>query len=733
ATGKLVRESQDLQVYGNLYFDPTNRRVLGIFHPTNRRPRLAWFHVQTGELTNAIADGAWPGPSIGTTGLEWPRIALSHSGKTLAVVVTRDQPNEQPGNQGPQVDVWLVSMAGGPPRPLVTWPARIHDLCWSAKDDALIVATERGGVHNNLWRLPIERSGSEEKEDTLPGALANAKQLTDAIADEGSPSVSNDGRWLAYTDNRSGPTQIVLRDLSSDRESNVMHGGMKYDRPTGKVALTLVEGPDARPATARIVIQDTPGKFYAPSDALYRVLGKEMHFYADQTMELELPVGRYVVKATRGPEHRITREAIEVESNSKTSRTLQLERWTSQAADGWYSGENHIHGNYGYGYWYNSPTTILPQITGEDLNVANMMVANSDGEGVYDQQFFLGRPDPLSNSEHVLYWNEEFRSSIYGHMTLLNLKSLVQPIYTGFKGTPHSHDTPTNADIAHHVHEQDGVVNYTHPAHSLQDPYAAPFTAKELPIDLALGTVDTIDVMGSNHRANLAVWYRLLNCGFHLPASAGTDCFLNRIPSRLPGGDRVYVHCREGFTYEAWHANLKAGKTFVTNGPMLRLNVGDSEPGDTIELEKPATAQLRVRAWAPYPLEALELIVNGKIQTLARPADQSELLEFQIDQSITLDRSSWIAVRVKGSRDAPTKGVEAFAHSSPIYLRVAGQPVRSATDAKYFIVWIERLREDLRKRNQIPAEQWPHVEEQLAKALDYYRSQITDEPTSETR
>ena len=27
------------------------------------------------------------------------------------------------------------------------------------------------------------------------------------------------------------------------------------------------------------------------------------------------------------------------------------------------------------------------------------------------------------------------------------------------------------------------------------------------------------------------MWYRLLNCGFHLPASAGTDCFLNRIRS----------------------------------------------------------------------------------------------------------------------------------------------------------------------------------------------------------
>jgi hypothetical protein len=65
------------------------------------------------------------------------------------------------------------------------------------------------------------------------------------------------------------------------------------------------------------------------------------------------------------------------------------------------------------------------------------------------------------------------------------------------------------------------------------DPYHGPYTAKELPVDVALGKVDSIDVMGSNHEANLPLWYRLLNCGFRIPASAGTDCFLNRIPRLL--------------------------------------------------------------------------------------------------------------------------------------------------------------------------------------------------------
>ncbi|WP_410963647.1 hypothetical protein, partial [Salmonella sp. SAL4455] len=79
-----------------------------------------------------------------------------------------------------------------------------------------------------------------------------------------------------------------------------------------------------------------------------------------------------------------------------------------------YSGESHIHANYGYGHWYNSPRSMMAQCSGEDLIVCNFMVANSDGDGVFDREYFRGRPDPLSSDSIVLYWNQEFRSTIWG-------------------------------------------------------------------------------------------------------------------------------------------------------------------------------------------------------------------------------------------------------------------------------------------------------------------------------
>ncbi len=59
---------------------------------------------------------------------------------------------------------------------------------------------------------------------------------------------------------------------------------------------------------------------------------------------------------------------------------------------------------------------------------------------------------------------------------------------------------------------------------------------KGLPVDAALGRMDTLDVMGSGYGGSLRLWYRLSNCGFHIPAAAVTDVFLNRITSYPPVG-----------------------------------------------------------------------------------------------------------------------------------------------------------------------------------------------------
>ena len=432
------------------------------------------------------------------------------------------------------------------------FPARIHDLCWADSGRSLIVAAELGQAHDDLWKLPLD--------DPLRGMV----KLTSGQADEDRPSVSRDGKWLAYTDNRDGPTAIVVRNIATGEEAAVRFDAMDYRRPTGTLRLRVVDAATKKPVIARISLKEDGGRYHAPPGSLHRSLRGVGHFYCDQTAELTVPAGTYRLKVYRGPEYRVVSREIAIVAGETREVTVELERWVHMAKAGWYSGELHIHANYGYGTWFNTPETMRRQCVGEDLNVCNFMVANSDADVVYDRPFFRGGPDPLSTPETILYWNQEFRSTIWGHMTLVNLQQVVEPVFTGFEGTTNPWDWPSNADIADRTHWQKGVVNYTHVSQA-EDWSKTPYAAKAIPIDVALGKIDTLDINNS-WAASVPLWYRLLNCGFRVPATAGTDVFLNRIGSNLPGGDRVYVHTGGRSTTTTWIDGLKAGKSFVTNG-----------------------------------------------------------------------------------------------------------------------------------------------------------------------
>src|SRR5207249_11475146 len=67
----------------------------------------------------------------------------------------------------------------------------------------------------------------------------------------------------------------------------------------------------------------------------------------------------------------------------------------------------------------------------------------------------------------------------------------------------------------------------------------------------------------SNH--GLHLWYRYLNCGFRLTASAGTDKMTTFV---TVGANRVYAQVEGEFTYDNWMRGLRRGRTFVTNSPM---------------------------------------------------------------------------------------------------------------------------------------------------------------------
>jgi hypothetical protein len=698
-TGAAVPLPQTVLATGKLFFSPDGQHLLGKLRGEKQLEALRSLDLKTGELKTVLRLPSMRQP--------W---ALSDDGKWIAYATTMDVPEQQTGNDGPQADLWKAPVAGGEAERIVRFPARLHDLCWSADGKALFVSSDLGGAHNHLWRIDL---GDPER----------PIKLTLGQADEDRPSVARDGRWLLHTDNHEGCPALVLRDLAGGAARTLSIDRLDFGAPTGRLRLQVQDRSAGKPVVARVALEHADGSSLAPPGAIWRIFRDFGHFYVREQAEFDLPAGAYRLRAWHGPEYRMQSVEFAVQAGQTRAQTVILESWTDANARGWYSGDNHIHANYGYGEYYNSPATMADMCAGEALNVCNFMVANSDGDGVFDREYFRGRPDPLSTPRTLLYWNEEFRSTIWGHMTLVNLKQVVEPIFTGFKDTTNPYDIPSMSEIAWKTHRQGGLVNYTHPASLVTDLYRGAYAAKGLPIYAALGQIDTIDVMGSGDLASSALYHRLLNCGFRLAASAGTDCFLNRTRSWLPGGERAYVKVDGPFSYEKWIAGLRAGRSFVTNGPMLELAVDGKSIGE--ELKLPAAAEVRVRAAASsqFLLDRVEVLYNGKVIATAAPAQGA--LTAELDQRLRLDRSGWVALRASGPAVADVKGEKVYAHTSPVYVVVAGRQAGSAEDARFFLDWIDRLWETVQQRDRFPDERSKAaVQAEVDQARQVYRKMI---------
>jgi TolB protein len=689
----------EVRARGKIEFHPDGRRLLGMFNATGQPDRLTWYDLSSGEVKPVEIQ---PLEAIHRDRMQW---ALSRDGQWILFTTFLDRPGEQGGNNGPQTDLWKVAAVGGEPQLITRWPSRIYNLCWDAAGQGAYLATDRGTAFNDIWHIPLDQP------------LAEARQITFGQADEDWPSVSGDGRWLVHTENSEGATALVLHELATGQRQVLSIAKIDFREPTTPLRLSVVDADTGQPTVARISLKQRPGKFHAPVGALYRLTAGQGHFYCRTSATLEVPAGSYELLALRGPEYRPLRLEVTAKTGEPNAVVLRLQRWTDMAAQGWFSGENHIHANYGYGAWHNTPSSVLDMCEGEDLNIGNIMVANSDGDGVFDRQFFLGRPDAKSKPRTILFWNEEFRSTMWGHMTLINLEQLVEPLFTGFKNTTNPWDVPTNGDIAQRTREQQGAVSYTHPANNIDSPYDSAYSAKGLPVDAALGKIDTLDIMGGGYEASIRLWYRLLNCGFRLPAAAGTDCFLNRITSYPPGWGRAYVKLEKGLSYIGWVQGQRAGQAFVTTGPMLEFTVDGRSLGQTIRLTSSRAVKVRARGWASAELDKLELIYNGRVAAEGKLS--ANKLEAVFDQDLLLDQHGWLALRVSSRQRTPL-GLPSVAHTSPIYVDFPARPLNAKADAEFFLAWIDRLETDLKKRDRIPVG-LEQVQSQITRARSVYQ------------
>jgi len=357
--------------------------------------------------------------------------------------------------------------------------------------------------------------------------------------------------------------------------------------------------------------------------------------------------------------------------------------------------------NYG-GAYRDTPTKLVAQQTAENLFLVENLVVNKELR-IPDIAYFRTTPDPASTPSHWLLHSQEFHTSYWGHLGLLNLThNFLLPDYAAYGNTAASSLFPTNAVVSDLAHQQHALVGYAHPFDIEVDPARDPTLthgepldeALELPVDAAFGKVDYIEVLGfSDHRMTASVWYRLLNCGFRLPAGAGSDTMANYASLRGPVGlTRVYTRVpRNTMDTAVWLDSLKQGRTFATNGPLLGFTLGGKAIGE--ELNLPAGEnKVEFTAWLRsfVPVDHFEVVCNGNlVRDLKLNGNRQSSDE---NGTISISQTGWCVLRSSSDKpEHPVLDDYVYATTSPIYIRVAGSAPKPADDARFFITWIDRL------------------------------------------
>ncbi|MGW3957065.1 CehA/McbA family metallohydrolase, partial [Streptomyces sp. NPDC004752] len=327
----------------------------------------------------------------------------------------------------------------------------------------------------------------------------------------------------------------------------------------------------------------------------------------------------------------------------------------------------------------------------------------------------------------------------------LNLAAPPVRYQTGHPRSDEPQDWPPNAVAAAECRTLGATVSYAHPVHASLDDSGFPTEevfaeqhahlfphARELVADAALGLVDSMDLTG-NHtiwgpEAAEHLYHRLLGCGLRLAATAGTDTFLSHsrdgVASNPPGWSRAYAHLGDTpLSVGAWQDAVRAGRTFATNGPWLELDAAGQGLGDTVSLDEPQRVPVTARVTG-VGVERLEIV--GPTGVLAAVDTTPDAGTTELTADLDIAEPTWIAAVARGDSHPAVLGPQVYAHTSPVWIDVAGHTVARATDAAWCLDWLDRLETLTRKAGNFPhPDQLHDLVNVLDQARAFYRS-ITD-------
>lgn len=455
------------------------------------------------------------------------------------------------------------------------------------------------------------------------------------------------------------------------------------------------------------------------------------------------PAGEYKIEIERGKEYIPLQETISISNEVNEQQeihTFRLRRWSEVAKRGWYSGETHVHRRI----------AELPNVMqAEELNVTfpvTYWTIRSDRTPDREPSPLRAQgPSPFGPREERGYAPIEVspqyvifpRNTEYEIFGIGDRQHVLGAVFILNHQTPFQQTAPPIRPIAQLAKQQGALLDL--------DKHNWPWSLMLIPIaKIDLFELSNNSVWRTNFGFKQAgmplppwaeieqespgvltewgwiqfgfeMYYALLNCGFHLSPTAGTASGVHPVPL---GYSRVYVHTGDNFNATAWLDGLKAGRSFVTTGPMLSAEVEGKLAGAPFER---STANNTPFHWkceveSLTPITRIEWVVNGIVQHRIDPPQvetNSGAFRFEGEGTIEVPKSGWAIVRTwTKMRD----GRKQFAHSAPWYFTVDQKPVHPPkVQLDYLIGQIEAVTE--RQQGILS----PEAIAEFIEAREYYR------------
>lgn len=422
------------------------------------------------------------------------------------------------------------------------------------------------------------------------------------------------------------------------------------------------------------------------------------YFYTDGRFLLDASVEAVRIRVQKGFEHEVVDTVLR---RGPGPTRIRLERVFDMKRRGYYSGDGHIHPNFGPPATHLSNRDLLRQMQAEDLNLANLLAANLWSSHVFLADRLTGEVEPESEPDFLLRVSEEYRSEVYGHMSVFGALRLGDPLYTAIPGSPYPYDFPTNYEAARRYASAGAFPSFGHlgPPAALEPGSNRQAYALECPVDVALGVLGAVELQGYAVITGYArpIWESLMSSGFDVVITAGTDAFVGFEQTGTMGFARSYVDM-EGlpFTYANWTAQLARGRGFTTNGPLLFLDVDGHGPGEQIRLGsgESRSVEVQVGVDSVFPWDQLIVRRNGE-DALVFHSDPSHPRRQAFRGQLELDSPAWIYARAVG---APLVAPGPGARRAPIPIEAVSNAVwvargceerRDAESLRYFLRWID--------------------------------------------